>query len=182
LVTKGDIIESLLRELEVDYHEEEIRRYRASHIFEDLAGEDVRLTFRSAVAARDFEHAGEASSHLKKTLERLGINPSVVRRAAIASYEAEMNVVIYSDGGSIVAEVTPDKLRVEVKDCGPGIPDTEKAMQAGYSTASEWVRELGFGAGMGLVNMMKCADEMHLDSEVGQGTHLTMLFDMRKDG
>jgi CBS domain-containing protein/anti-sigma regulatory factor (Ser/Thr protein kinase) len=181
MMTKGDIIEALLRELEVDYQEEEVRRYRASHIFEDISGGDTKLTFRSCVKARDFDGAGEASSSLKKTLERLGIHPAIVRRAAIASYEAEMNLVIYSEGGEITAEVRPDLIRLDVCDTGPGIEDVEQAVQPGYSTATEWVRELGFGAGMGLVNMKKCADEMYLDSEMGKGTHLTMSFNMKKD-
>ena len=172
IITKGDVIERLLQKLEIDYHEEEIHRYRASHIFEDIIGEKVALRFQSRVAGKDFKRAGEASSGLKKTLERLGIHPKIVRRAAIASYEAEMNLVIYTDGGTITATVQPGNLRIDVEDCGPGIEDVDKALQSGYSTASEWVRELGFGAGMGLVNIKGCADKMELLSEVGKGTHL----------
>ena len=172
IITKGDIIERLLRKLEIDYHEEEIHRYRASHLFEDIIGDEVALTFRSHVVGKDFNCAGKASSGLKKTLDRLGIHPQIVRRAAIASYEAEMNLVIYTDGGTIKASVQQGKINIEVKDSGPGIPNVEKAMQPGFSTASDWVRELGFGAGMGLVNIKKCADEISLTSEVGKGTRL----------
>jgi CBS domain-containing protein/anti-sigma regulatory factor (Ser/Thr protein kinase) len=172
IITKGDIMEALLHKLEIDYHEEEIHRYRASHIFEDIVGDKVTLTFQSYVKGNDFNLAGEASSGLKKTLERLGIHPLVVRRAAIASYEAEMNLVIYTDGGTITAAVQLDKIRIDVKDNGPGIADIQKAMEPGYSTAPHWVRELGFGAGMGLVNIKKCADKMDLTSKVGKGTHL----------
>ena len=172
IITKRDIIERLLRKLEIEYHEEEIHRYRASHIFEDIIGDKVALTFQSAVKGKDFSRAGEASSGLKKTLERLGIHPHIVRRAAIASYEAEMNLVIYTDGGTITASVQPGKIRIDVNDSGPGIADIEKALQPGYSTASDWVRELGFGAGMGLVNIKKCADTMELVSSEGSGTHL----------
>lgn len=172
IITKGDIIERLLRKLEIEYHEEEIHRYRASHIFEDIIGEKVALVFQSRVIGKDFNRAGEASSGLKKTLERLGIHPKIVRRAAIASYEAEMNLVIYTDGGTITGTVQPNNLRIDVEDSGPGIADIEKALQSGYSTASEWVRELGFGAGMGLVNIKGCADKMELVSTVGKGTHL----------
>jgi anti-sigma regulatory factor (Ser/Thr protein kinase) len=172
IITKGDIMETLLHKLEIDYHEEEIHRYRASHIFEDIIGDKVTLTFQSYVKGKDFNLAGEASSGLKKTLERLGIHPLVVRRAAIASYEAEMNLVIYTDGGTITAAVQLDKIRIDVKDNGPGIADIQKAMEPGYSTAPHWVRELGFGAGMGLVNIKKCADKMDLTSKVGKGTHL----------
>ena len=178
IITKGDIIERLLRKLEIDYHEEEIHRYRASHIFEDIIGDNVALTFQSHVIGKDFNRAGEASSGLKKTLDRLGIHPQIVRRAAIASYEAEMNLVIYTDGGTITAAVQPGKISIDVKDSGPGIPDVEKAMHPGFSTASEWVRELGFGAGMGLVNIKKCADEISLKSKVGKGTHLKITIDI----
>jgi anti-sigma regulatory factor (Ser/Thr protein kinase)/predicted transcriptional regulator len=178
IITKGDIIERLLHKLEIDYHEEEIHRYRASHIFEDIIGDKVALTFQSHVAGKDFNLAGKASSGLKKTLDRLGIHPRIVRRAAIASYEAEMNIVIYTDGGTITASVLPDKITIDVKDFGPGIPDIEKALKPGFSTASDWVRELGFGAGMGLVNIKKCADKISLTSEVGKGTHLRIILNI----
>ncbi|GAH40739.1 unnamed protein product, partial [marine sediment metagenome] len=96
----------------------------------------------------------------------------IMRRVAIASYEAEMNAVIYTDGGKLVARITPERIAVEVNDSGPGIKDIEKAMKSGFSTATDQVRELGFGAGMGLPNIKKCADDMHLDSTVGEGTQL----------
>ena len=179
ILSKGDIIERLLRKLEIDYHEEEIHRYRASHIFEDIVADKVLLTFQSHIKGQDFDRAGEASSSLKKTLHRLGIHPQIVRRAAIASYEAEMNVVIYTNGGDVIAQVRPDQINIFVSDSGPGIEDVEKAMQPGYSTASEWVRELGFGAGMGLVNIKKCADKMNLTSKVGQGTHLKISIELK---
>jgi anti-sigma regulatory factor (Ser/Thr protein kinase) len=179
IITKGDIIERLLQKLEIDYHEEEIHRYRASHIFEDIVADKASLTFQSYVKSKDFDRAGEASSGLKKTLERLGLHPQIVRRAAIASYEAEMNLVIFTRGGTITAVVQPDKIHIDVNDSGPGIPDIEKAMRPGYSTASEWVRELGFGAGMGLVNIKKCADKMELTSTVGEGTHLKIRIDTK---
>lgn len=180
VITKGDIIERLLRKLEIDYHEEEIHRYRASHLFEDIIGDKVALTFQSHVAGDDFTRAGEASSGLKKTLDRLGVHPQIVRRAAIASYEAEMNLVIYTAGGTITAAVQPGKINIDIEDSGPGIPDIEKALQPGFSTASEWVRELGFGAGMGLVNIKKCADDFKLTSEVGKGTHLKITLDINR--
>lgn len=178
VITKGDIIERLLRKLEIDYHEEEIHRYRASHIFEDIIADNIALNFRSQVAGKDFNSAGKASSGLKKTLERLGIHPYIVRRAAIASYEAEMNLVIYTDGGEISVEVRPDKICIDITDSGPGIPDIKKALEPGFSTATECVRELGFGAGMGLVNIKKCADRMDLTSEMGKGTCLRIYIDM----
>lgn len=179
VITKGDIIEKLLKELEIDYHEEEIHRYRASHIFEDIIADKTTLSFQSYVKGKDFNRAGEVSSRIKKTLTRLGISPLIVRRAAIASYEAEMNHVIYTDGGEISVRVQPDKIIIDVKDSGPGIPDIKKVLEPGYSTAPDWVRELGFGAGMGLNNIQKCADNMTLTSTVGKGTHLKIRIDIK---
>lgn len=175
IITEGDIMRAVLRRLEVDYREEEIHRYRASHIFEDIIADEVGLVFGYRVAAQDFGRAGEASSGLKKTLGRLGIHPSVIRRVAVATYEAEINIVVYTEGGEIVAEVRRDRIKIEALDKGPGIPDIEQAMQPGFSTASNWVREMGFGAGMGLPNIKSCSDEMCLESTVGVGTHLTLI-------
>lgn len=175
IITQGDIARAMLRRLEVDYHEEEIHRYRASHIFEDIIADEVALVFGYRVPSGDINRAGEASSGLKRTLGRLGIHPQVIRRVSVATYEAEMNVVIFTDGGEIVAEVQPDHIKIEVLDKGPGIPDIEQAMQPGFSTAPAWVREMGFGAGMGLPNINACADEMYLDSTVGVGTHLKVV-------
>ena len=175
IITQGDIVRAMLKRLEVDYREEEIHRYRASHIFEDILADEVALVFGYHVAARDFGRAGEASSGLKKTLTRLGIHPNVIRRVAVATYEAEINIVVYTDGGEIVAEVQRDRIKIEALDKGPGIPDIEQAMLPGFSTAPDWVREMGFGAGMGLPNIKSCADRMDLKSTVGVGTHLTIL-------
>ena len=172
VVTKGDIVRGLLKRMEVEYHAEEIHRYRASHIFEDIIADKTTLIFQYRVVGKDFERAGETSSGLRKTLRRMGIPPTIVRRVAIATYEAEMNIVVFTEGGEITARVTPVEIRVEAVDRGPGIPDIQKAMQPGYSTAPDWVRDLGFGAGMGLNNIQKCADTMHLESTVGEGTRL----------
>ena len=122
------------------------------------------------VSAADFSHAGEASSNVKKTLKSLGFPPEVVRRVAIAMYEGEINMVIHAHGGEATASITPEEIEIILKDVGPGIPDIPLAMQEGYSTASDSVRGLGFGAGMGLPNMKKYSDEMKIDSEVGVGT------------
>jgi len=175
ILTKGDIIEGLLKRLEIDYHEEEIHRYRASHIFEDMVADKIRLTLRYYVVGQDFKRAGGSASGLKKTLTRLNIHPRIVRRAGIATYEAEMNITVFAEKGEIAVEIEPDRIRVEANDSGPGIPDVEKAMRIGYSTAPDWVRELGFGAGMGLNNIKKCADEMDLTSRVGRGTRLRIV-------
>jgi CBS domain-containing protein/anti-sigma regulatory factor (Ser/Thr protein kinase) len=172
VLVEGDIVRALLRRLEVEYHAEELHRYRASHIFEDVIADRITLVSQYEVPGGDFVRAGEASGKLKTTLARLGIDPRVVRRLAIATYEAEMNLVIYAGGGEIIAEVTPERIRVAVIDSGPGIPDVDQAMEPGYSTAPDWVRELGFGAGMGLPNIQNCSDEMKLESTVGVGTQL----------
>jgi CBS domain-containing protein/anti-sigma regulatory factor (Ser/Thr protein kinase) len=175
IITPGDIAQAMLKRLEVDYHVEELHRYRASHIFQDIIADDIAVVFGYRVVAGDINRAGEASSGLRKTLSRLGIHPQVIRRVAVATYEAEMNIVIFADGGEIIAEVRPDRVRVEFLDKGPGIPDIDQAMQPGFSTAPPWVQEMGFGAGMGFPNIQACADEMKLESKVGVGTHLEIV-------
>jgi anti-sigma regulatory factor (Ser/Thr protein kinase)/predicted transcriptional regulator len=172
VITKGDIISGLLKNLEVDYRQAEMRGARSQHIFDDIVADKSALTLDYRVVARDFARAGSGASGLKTTLRRLGIHPRTARRTAIATYEAEMNVVIFADSGQIRAKVEPERVRVEVEDRGPGIPDVEKALEPGYSTAPGWVREMGFGAGMGLSNIQRCADRMQIDSTVGKGTRL----------
>jgi CBS domain-containing protein/anti-sigma regulatory factor (Ser/Thr protein kinase) len=181
ILTKGDVIEGLLKKIEIDYHEEEIHHYRASHIFEDIEADNTTLLFQYEVRGQDFKQAGTSSSRLKRTLKRLGIRPDVVRRVAIASYEAEMNLVVFTEGGRIRAKVQPANVFLEVEDAGPGIADLKKALQPGYSTAPEWVRELGFGAGMGLTNVQKSADSFDIQSEPGKGTLLKVTFHTNGD-
>ncbi|MBN1661733.1 MAG: CBS domain-containing protein [Anaerolineae bacterium] len=179
ILTRGDIIRGLLRRLEMNYHEQEIERYRASHIFEDIVSDRTSLVLRYRVAARDFSAGGGASSKIKRAIERLGGKPSIARRVAVAAYESEMNLVIHTEaGGEILVEIQPDQVQIVVTDKGPGIGDVEQAMRPGYSTAPEWIREMGFGAGMGLLNIKKCADRMELASEVGRGTTLWISFDI----
>jgi CBS domain-containing protein/anti-sigma regulatory factor (Ser/Thr protein kinase) len=172
IVTRGDVIKGLLHKLEIGYQEEEIHRYRASHIFEDIIADHTALVFQYCVTGKDFKKAGFGATRLKKTLGRLEIHPQVLRRAAIIAYEAEMNIVIYTDGGELMAKVEPGQITIEARDDGPGIIDIEQALKPGYSTAADWVRELGFGAGMGLYNIQHCADQTSLDSRVGEGTRL----------
>lgn len=176
IVTKGDIVEGLLRKLEVDYHQEEkLKTYRASHIFDDVIADRKLLKFQYYVEGRDLSQAGESSSSLKKTLKRLGFPAEIVRRVAIAIYEAEMNIVIFADKGRISVEVGPEKIKIKVRDTGPGIEDIERAMQPGFSTAEDWAREMGFGAGMGLPNIKQCSDEFKLNSREGRGTQLDVI-------
>lgn len=175
MITKGDITRGVLLALQKDYQAEEIRRYRASHLFEDINSDRTSLILRYEIKPRDFTHGGTASSNIKRALLRLGASPAIARRSGIAVYEAEMNLVIHStNGGVIRVEIEPHQITMKAVDDGPGIQDIEKALKMGYSTASEAVRELGFGAGMGLNNIRRCVDKMDLTSTVGNGTKLEM--------
>ncbi len=122
------------------------------------------------VPGDDFTRAGEASGSVKKTLKDLGFGHDVVRKAVIALYEAEINLVIHAGGGQIDIEISPECISMVLTDHGPGIPDVALAMQEGYSTAPDNIRSLGFGAGMGLPNIKKYTDEMKIDTKVGEGT------------
>jgi len=182
IVTKGDVIEGLLKKLEIDYQRVECSRDRlGGRVLDGLEADETTLTFRYEVVGRDFARAGASASRLKRTLQSLGFRPDIVRRVAIATYEAEMNLVVFTEGGKIRASVGPAEVRVEVKDAGPGIPDIEKAMEPGYSTAPDWVRDLGFGAGMGLVNIRRSSDTFDLQSEPGKGTRLRISFRISED-
>ncbi len=132
----------------------------------------IKYTFQ--IEKDDFSRAGEASSSIKKILMQVGSEPSLTRRVAIATYEAEMNIVIHSDGGTISVMIDPKCVMVLAKDNGPGIENIELAMKEGYSTATDRIREMGFGAGMGLSNMKKCSDEFSIESKIGEGTTIMM--------
>ena len=132
------------------------------------------LTLRYEVPGDDFTRAGEASSDVKRKLKQLGYNPEAIRKVAIAMYEGEINMVIHAGGGEAIVDIDPRQVHVVLRDHGPGIPDVEKAMQEGWSTAPDNVRNLGFGAGMGLPNIKKYTDEFRIYTAVGEGTTLTM--------
>lgn len=175
MITKGDITRGVLNALQQGYHKEEIRRYRASHLFEDIISDRTSLILRYRILPRDFTHGGNASSLIKRALIRLGANPQIARRCGIAIYEAEMNLIIHTNNGGLIRlEIEPHRILMQAIDDGPGIPDIQLAMQPGYSTAPEEVRELGFGAGMGLVNIQRCVDKMQLRSSPELGTKLEM--------
>ena len=127
------------------------------------------------VPGDDFTRAGEASGDVKHKLKKLGYEPDAIRRVAIAMYEGEINMVIHANGGTARVDVGLDDITITLTDTGPGIPDIGKAMQAGFTTAADSVRDLGFGAGMGLPNMKKYSDEMTVDSVLGVGTTVTMV-------
>jgi CBS domain-containing protein/anti-sigma regulatory factor (Ser/Thr protein kinase) len=176
ILTKGDISNGLLHALQRDYHAEELIRYRASHLFEDIVSGRTSLILRYDIRKGDFIKGGNASSKIKRALLRLGASPQIARRCGIAVYEAEMNLIIHTNhGGTLRVEVEPHKISMEAYDDGPGIEDVEQAMKPGFSTATHEVREMGFGAGMGLVNIKRCVDEMRLISSKERGTNLYMI-------
>jgi len=135
---------------------------------------DVVFKQEFSVKGNDFSRAGEVSCEIKNLLKELGLDAQVVRRTAIATYEAEMNIIMYAWQGSMILSVTPGRIRIVVEDSGPGIEDVELALTEGYSTATTEMRELGFGAGMGLANIKKNADDFEITSEVGRGTRLEL--------
>jgi anti-sigma regulatory factor (Ser/Thr protein kinase) len=154
---------------------EEVRRYRASHLFEDITSDRTSLIMRYNIKAGDYQNGGQASSNIKRALLRLGASPQLARQCGIAIYEAEMNLVIHTtEGGIIRMQIDPTRILMQVTDSGPGIPDISLALQAGWSTASQEVRNMGFGAGMGLSNMRRCVDRLELESTPGKGTRLIM--------
>jgi len=177
IITRGDIIEALLSALEEVYSEAERVHERPDYFFEALESDSTSLMLRYTVKPRDFSRGGDASAKIKQALLRIGASPILARRVAIATYEAEINLIIHTDnGGMITADIKPDEISVLAEDHGPGIEDVELARQPGYSTATAEVREMGFGAGMGLVNIDRCTDDMHIWSSAGIGTRLQMIF------
>jgi serine/threonine-protein kinase RsbT len=133
-----------------------------------MATELLKQCFQ--IQGRNFDKAGEISSEIKVILKDLGINAANVRRVVIVAFEAEMNVVMYAQSGALTFILTDDAINLIIQDVGPGIPDIEQALQEGYSTASDEMREMGFGFGMGLPNMKKNSDEFRIESTVGKGT------------
>lgn len=132
------------------------------------------MNFSYHIEGGNFSRAGIASSEVKKILKQLNVNPTAIKRVVVALYEAEVNVVAHAYEGDVHVDISPEGVTVVVDDRGPGIPDIPLAMQEGYSTASPEVREMGFGAGMGLPNMQKNCDDLSIESEVGKGTRVTM--------
>ena len=137
---------------------------------------DKKVLFHKSFSIKggDFTNAGEASVKVKNILKEVGFDPEAIRRVAIASYEAEMNVVMYGEGGVMDFTVEKNEVHLVIKDEGPGIPDIELSMQEGFSTATDEMREMGFGAGMGLPNIKKNSDEFAIESEIHRGTELKM--------
>ena len=140
----------------------------------------MKLNFE--VDGDDFLLAGEASSQVKKVLKQLGVVSDIIRRIAIAMYEAEINMVLHANGGMVDVDISPEKIYIVFQDTGPGIEDIELAMQEGYSTASDKIRELGFGAGMGLPNMKRYSDDLKITSELGKGTKVEIIVYLNREG
>ena len=140
----------------------------------------ISLNFE--IAKYDFVNTGKASSSIKFTLKRLGVNPVILRRIAIASYEAEINVTSHTEGGKVIGNIFQDCVQTLFIDNGPGIDDIEKCMQPGYSTAKEIVREMGFGAGLGLPNIKKNADVLKITSNINDHTELEILIFFQENG
>ncbi|MFC1650458.1 CBS domain-containing protein [Candidatus Latescibacterota bacterium] len=176
MISEVDIFKCLLDKLESGFDEEENGHTVSDLFFENIDADKAELKFKYFIEGKDLKRAGECASAIKKTLKRLNYDSGIIRRTAIAVYEAEMNMIIYADEGEIIAEVDHEKLKIYAIDKGPGIEDIKKAMTPGYSTAPDWVRALGFGAGMGLVNIDKCSDKMTIKSTIGKGTELEITF------
>jgi anti-sigma regulatory factor (Ser/Thr protein kinase) len=143
---------------------------------------EVLLTRSFEVRGRDFDKAGETSSEIKALLKEIGVDPSIIRRAGVVTFEAEMNVVMYADSAKVVLTLTDEDISIEVADRGPGIADIDLAMQEGYSTATDEMRQMGFGFGMGLPNIKKNSDVFSLDSEQGRGTRVFSVIKLNSDG
>jgi CBS domain-containing protein len=164
IITSRDVLVSLLLEINKEVERLESR--------ETIAVTPVPGKSRREFSIRkyDLENAGKASSELKRMLSELKLPAAIIRRAAIASYELEMNIVLHSDGGQLLIEIDESKIEIIARDTGPGIADTKAALEEGYSTASEWIRSLGFGAGMGLPNAKRVSDDFSLQSAAGSAT------------
>jgi anti-sigma regulatory factor (Ser/Thr protein kinase) len=143
---------------------------------------DESLHLPYDIPGNDFIHAGEASGNVKGILKRLGFSPDLIRRTAIAMYEGEINMVIHAGGGTADVEITPRQIEIRLTDHGPGIRDLDLAMREGYSTAPDSIREMGFGAGMGLPNMKKYADNLKILTAVGKGTTVRILTKAEQGG
>ncbi len=160
MITSRDITSTLL--VEINREIEELEKHTNNvKLSDDLSGEVQNYS----ILKHDFENAGYASTQIKKRLKKSGAAAHTIRRAAIAAYELEMNLVVHSDGGEIIAEYTPEAIVITSRDSGPGIPDIEKALTKGWSTANEWIRSLGFGAGMGLPNVKSVSDAFSIKSD-----------------
>lgn len=173
IITNGIILKNLLLRVEKFSEATEKEAIKlASALNLDEIRIDQPIKFKWELKQNDFENAGKLSSELKKILAKMNIDRIIIRRISIATYEAEINVLIHSVGGYALIDINSERIHEEFIDFGPGIPDIEKAMEEGYSTASQLARDLGFGAGMGLPNIKKSVDIFNLQSSTEEGTKL----------
>ena len=147
-----------------------------------MMSSEVEFSQKFEITGGDFSSAGRTSTNIKEILKEIGIDSSIIIRASIASYEAEMNVVMYAKRGVLTLTITPEKLTFKLEDEGSGIENIEMAMQEGFSTATDEMREMGFGAGMGLPNIKRNADKFEISSTPGKGTSLDIIFCLDKTG
>lgn len=177
IITSKDVIRTLLVEMNREVLRLERSQIRAAAVLPPEGTSD--LEFRTV--RYDFEGAGRASTEIKKALKRLDLDPRLVRRIAVASYELEINQVVHSYGGIIRCSINPDQVTILAADTGPGIEDVNLALQEGWSTANEWIRSLGFGAGMGLANTKRVSDEFSIESAMGKGTTVRSVIRLKTD-
>lgn len=179
VITYSDLLSYIL--LEVNSIVEE---FEAREDFSDRKMSTEKKNYHFELAHDDFDSAGAASTNIRRTLKKMNIPAPVIRRIAVVCYEAEINVIIHSLGGFMEVEILADRIRIFVSDEGPGIPNLEEAMTSGYTTANEKIRALGFGAGLGLVNMKKCADTFDIRSNMDEGTEIVaeIFFDSKEIG
>ncbi|MDR2900793.1 MAG: CBS domain-containing protein [Treponema sp.] len=176
MLSSKDVIKTLL----VEMNREVLRLEKLHEKNADTPDKESELSFTTV--RFDFELAGRASTDIKKALKKININPKIIRRVAIASYELEINQVVHSLGGTIHCSIQTDKIVITAKDTGPGIEDLDLALQEGWSTANEWIRSLGFGAGMGLANTKRVSDDFHIESSpAGTTVVSTFLLDDSED-
>jgi CBS domain-containing protein/anti-sigma regulatory factor (Ser/Thr protein kinase) len=179
ILTGSDITRGLLEAINLNDHAKELKRNPQIIFREDIVSDQTSLILRYHIKEKDFKSGGSASSKIKRAMEQLGISPQILRRVAICAYEAEMNLIIHTNaGGELIVEIEPELIRMTITDRGPGIPDVEQAMSPGFSTAPTWIQELGFGAGMGLANIKKCADSFTIQSNLGTGTQLDIVIQL----
>lgn len=180
IISQRDVMRALLYELSVEIRKLERKAARGANAPELHPGVDY-LRREFAVVHNDLGSAGRAANEIKKLLKERNVDRSVSRRVAVAAYELEINICIHSHGGILTFILADDTVTIKAKDRGPGIPDIEWACRDGTSTANDWIRSLGFGAGMGLSNSKRVSDEFDIQSEVGRFTKVTCLFRLKHD-
>jgi anti-sigma regulatory factor (Ser/Thr protein kinase)/CBS domain-containing protein len=179
VICRCTMMEGVLAELDINDNNEVFEK-KIDCLINNLQTSSALITLNYEVEQKSLEYGGEISSSIRADLYRLGLPGEIVRRTAIAAYEAEMNLLSYAGGGNFIIQLDKETLNMKIEDNGPGIPDVEKAMEPGYSTAPDWVRELGFGAGMGLQNIKNCSDNFNITSTLGKGT--VLLVDINMEG